>query len=111
MKKLLFSLFFITLFFILSLAQNNADDIVYICTGHYAQCYHSDSICKGLNTCNGDIIAIPLDKASKNHRPCKICIHKKQRSRVKSKKQKHIIHRSREPLSPPLPLPEHYIVY
>lgn len=83
-----------------SFSSHKEKDIVYICTGHYAQCYHSDSICKGLNTCNGDIIAIPLDKASKNYRPCKICVHKK--SKVKPKKQNNNSHRPREPLNEPV---------
>lgn len=47
---------------------------VYICTGKYAKRYHKYFDCKGLNSCKGEILLIPISKAKKQGKtPCGYC--------------------------------------
>lgn len=50
--------------------------IVVICTGEYAQVYHSRENCTGLNNCKGDIIKVFQSDAINKYklqRPCCVC--------------------------------------
>ena len=47
---------------------------VYICTGKYAKRYHRDSDCRGLGSCKGDVVLVPLSTAKKQGKtPCGYC--------------------------------------
>jgi len=47
---------------------------VYICTGGWAECYHIDRNCEGLENCSGSIREITITEAQKiGRRPCGFC--------------------------------------
>lgn len=56
-------------------SNKDGSTIVYICTGVYAEKYHSRINCTGLNNCKGSIIPIDFFTAvnSNNRTPCCIC--------------------------------------
>lgn len=55
-------------------SEQNKEEKVYICTGKYAKKYHKYSDCKGLGSCKGDILLIPLSTAKKQDKtPCGYC--------------------------------------
>ena len=72
MKKLLLSLVFAMPLLAFQTTQNGPT--VYICTGSRAVVYHSNSHCRGINRCSGDIQAVSLSKAKEmGRRACRIC--------------------------------------
>lgn len=61
-------------------ATHQTETYVYICTGPYADKYHSKSNCKGLRNCSADIKRVTQSYAEKKGRKkCKLC-YKKQNS-------------------------------
>lgn len=48
---------------------------VYVCTGPYADKYHSRPNCSGLNRCSGEVVKITLAEAKKGQwkLPCQKC--------------------------------------
>lgn len=53
--------------------SNNSDDVVYVCTGPSAECYHVDRDCWGLGNCSGEIEEMSVSSADDYYRPCSIC--------------------------------------
>ena len=53
--------------------NSNSDDVVYVCTGPSAECYHVDQDCRGLGNCSGEIEEMPVSSADDYYRPCSIC--------------------------------------
>ena len=54
---------------------NEVDSNVFVCTGSSSKCFHSSRNCRGLKNCSDSIVKIPLHKAYKTHRKCKICYY------------------------------------
>ena len=80
MKKILFiSALFISMLGIYACTNANASEQkkeakVYICTGKYAKRYHKYSDCKGLGSCKGEVLLIPISTAKKQGKtPCGYC--------------------------------------
>lgn len=49
-------------------------DQVYVCSGPKAKRYHSDSGCKGLSRCSGEILEMSIKDAEEEGRtPCMLC--------------------------------------
>ena len=53
--------------------NSNSDDVVYVCTGPSAECYHVDRDCWGLGNCSGEIEEMSVSSADDYYRPCSIC--------------------------------------
>ena len=53
--------------------NSNSDDVVYVCTGPSAECYHVDQDCRGLGNCSGEIEEMSVSSAGDYYRPCSIC--------------------------------------
>ena len=51
----------------------DSDDVVYVCTGPSAECYHVDRDCWGLGNCSGEIEEMSVSSADEYYRPCSIC--------------------------------------
>lgn len=52
----------------------NSDDVVYVCTGPSAECYHLDPECSGLQRCSSITESMTLNDAeSEGYRHCRIC--------------------------------------
>ena len=52
---------------------SDSDDVVYVCTGPSAECYHVDRDCWGLGNCSGEIEEMSVSSADDYYRPCSIC--------------------------------------
>ena len=50
-----------------------SSETVYICTGPYAEKYHSYPSCRGLNRCSGRVVAQKYSKIKRMYSPCRIC--------------------------------------
>ena len=53
--------------------NSDSDDVVYVCTGPSAECYHVDQDCRGLGNCSGEIEEMSVSSAGDYYRPCSIC--------------------------------------
>jgi hypothetical protein len=53
--------------------NSDSDDVVYVCTGPSAECYHVDRDCWGLGNCSGEIEEMSVSSADDYYRPCSIC--------------------------------------
>ena len=54
--------------------NSNSDDVVYVCTGSDAECYHFDPECSGLQRCSSITESMTLNDAeSEGYRHCRIC--------------------------------------
>lgn len=51
----------------------DSEDVVYVCTGPSAECYHVDRDCWGLGNCSGEIEEMSVSSAEDYYRPCSIC--------------------------------------
>lgn len=55
-------------------AEDNQDNVVYVCTGNKSKRYHKTDKCKGLSACSGSIKKVSVNEAKRmNRTPCKIC--------------------------------------
>lgn len=52
--------------------KSEARGTVYICTGKYAKRYHAKKSCRGLQNCQGNVVAIDISRVG-DRTPCKIC--------------------------------------
>jgi hypothetical protein len=66
---------FISLIMIIISTTSAYSQMVFICTGEYAEVYHSNKNCRGLNNCKSDIDEVNKSYAInyKSRRPCCIC--------------------------------------
>ncbi len=51
----------------------SSSDVVYICTGPYAEKFHSYPSCRGLNRCSGRVVARKYKDIKRIYSPCRIC--------------------------------------
>lgn len=50
------------------------DDTVYVCTGDGAYAWHCKKICRGLKSCDGQIVSTTVDQLSGKYKhACEIC--------------------------------------
>ena len=67
---------------------------VFVCTGDYAECYHSKINCPGLQKCGIEIVSFKSDSIPQNLRQCELC--------YKSRKSNTVMPPLRNPLEEPI---------